>query len=40
MLKASVMRTRLLVPGRARSLWLKDKEYLVKDEVIEKGGGQ
>lgn len=34
------MRTKLLVPGRARSMWLKGREYLVKDEVIEKGWGQ
>lgn len=34
------MRTRLLVPGRARSIWLKGREYLVKDEVMQKGWGQ
>ena len=37
-LKDSDMRTKLLVPGRAKSMWLKGREYVVWDEVRERLG--
>lgn len=39
-LKGSDMRTKLLVPGRAKSVWLKGREHVVRDEIREKGLGQ
>lgn len=40
MLEGSDVRTGLLVPGRARSVWLKGSECMVRDEVREKSWGQ
>lgn len=40
MLKGTDMKTSLFVPGRARSVWLKSREYLDRDEVRDKGWGQ
>lgn len=35
-LKGSDMRTKLLVPGRAKSMRLKGREYVVRDEIRER----
>lgn len=39
-LKGSDMRARLLIPGRAKSTWMKGSKYVVRYEVGEKGWGQ
>lgn len=37
-LKGSDVRTKLLVPGRAKSMWLKGREYMAQEEVRERLG--
>lgn len=37
-LKGSDVRTKLLVPGRAKSMWLKGRQYMAQDEVRERLG--
>ena len=37
-LKGSDMRTKLLVPARAKSMWLKGREHVVRDEIRERLG--